>query len=156
MIRNSNKEIRNHVVTEADGTKRPPIIKVIGGGEDKDKETFQTKNNESLFVVTVELEECLMKPIIHEAEYGQEGYINYGPAVKVQLQGGGVEKLVREKKAADAKAKGIVRKKRELTDQEKAEKKRLRKGKKLDKKIRARREAKQNRSVEKGGKKPRI
>ena len=72
--------------------------------------------------------------------------------IKVQLQGGGIEKLVREKKAADAKAKGIVRKKRELTDAEKAEKKRLRKGKKLDKKRDKKRELKQIKALEEGGK----
>ena len=68
-----------------------------------------------------------------------------------------MEKLIREKKSADAKAKGIQRKKRELTDAEKAEKKRLRKGKKMDKKIKARREAKKNGTTgEDGGKKQRI
>ena len=96
-----------------------------------------------------------MKPLVHEAEYRQEGYINYGPAIKVKLQGGGIEKLIREKKAEDAKAKGIPRKKRELTEAEKAEKKRLRKGKKMDKKIKARREAKKSGSVDDGGKKMR-
>ena len=153
MIRNSNNSIRNFVVTEKDGSTRPPKIRVIGGGEDKDKETIVTKKGEDLFVVTVELEECLMQPIVYDAPYGQEGYINYGPAIKVQLQGGGMEKLVREKKLADAKASGKQRKKRELTDAEKAEKKRLRKGKKLDKKIKARRESKQKSGLDEASKK---
>ena len=158
MIRNSNKEIRNYVVTEPDGTMRPPIIKVIGGGEDKEKETIKTQGTaDDLFVCTLEMEECIIKLIVDQAEYGQEGYINYGSMIKVQLQGGGIEKLVREKKLADAKAKGIQRKKRELTDAEKAKKKMLRKGKKLDKKIKARREAKKNASTgEEGGKRPKI
>ena len=74
------------------------------------------------------------------------------PLLLPELQGGGIEKLVREKKLTEAKAKGIQRKKRELTDAEKAEKKRLRKGKKLVKKIKAHKEAKKSR-VDEGGKK---
>ena len=137
IIRASNRGIRNYIVTEKDGTQRAPRFRIINGGEDLDKEIVKQKDGTPTdnFVLVLEMEECLMDPIVWQAEAGREGYINIGALLKVQLQGGGIEKLINDKKLEEAKKTGKIRKKKTFTPEEMEEKKKRRKARKLNKKL---------------------
>lgn len=142
MMWNSNYELRNFRMKDDDGTEKKPIFRVIGGGIDKEKEIIKRRDGTEgdNFIVTIEMEECLMKPIVWEAEYGLEGFINYLPMTRVMLQGGGIEKLIREKRRQENKKKGVKKPKRQMTEEEKEAKKKRRKENKMAKKIEERRE----------------
>ena len=136
IIKNSNHDLKNYTVEMADGVRRYPKCQIIGGGENFEKEKVLNKEETGYnFIVTIEMEECLMDVLVHNRPFGQEGFINFGAMLKIQLQGGGIENLIRNKRNKEAKAKGIVRKKRELTDKEKHDKKARRKVSKMQDKI---------------------
>ena len=106
IIRCSNYEIRHHpLIKNQDGTTRLPILRVVKGGLNYDEETTRRDGTRGdFFLVGIEVEECLMKHIVWEVQTGQEGWLRFGPSTPVQLTGGEIQKMIREKRAKEDKA----------------------------------------------------
>ena len=79
-------------VTE-NGQDRWAHVKIISGGQDKQREVGQKGG----FIVRLELEECLIDVLVNKAEKGMEGRVRFIAGSSVELQGNGIERMVKEK-----------------------------------------------------------
>ena len=81
-----------HKITDK-GQERWAHVKIISGGQDKVREVGQKGG----FIIRLELEECLIDVLVNKAEKGMEGRVRFIAGSSVELQGNGIEKLVKEK-----------------------------------------------------------
>ena len=86
----------NVPVTE-DGITRLAVLKIISGGQDKVSELGGRKG----FIIKLEIEERLIPIIVNGNEKGTEGTLKFSAMTSSELQGNGIEALVKAKLDAD-------------------------------------------------------
>ena len=89
---NINLKVKND-----DGSERMAHARIISGGVDKQREINQGGG----FIVRVEMEEALVKVLVNDAEKGLEGRVLFTAGSSVELQGNGIEQLVKQKQDKD-------------------------------------------------------
>ena len=98
----------NIPVTE-DGVTRLTVLKIISGGQDKTAELAGRKG----FIVKLEIEERLIPIIVNGCEKGTEGRLKFTAMTSNELQGNGIEALVKAKLDADEQKEKERRERRE-------------------------------------------
>ena len=100
----------NLKVKDDSGLERLAHLKIISGGVDKQREIGPGKNG---FIVRLELEECLARVLVEQAEKGLEGRVLFTAGSSVELQGNGIELKVKEKQDKDAEEARLRKERRE-------------------------------------------
>ena len=106
-IRMLNSHI-NVPVTE-DGVSRLAVVKVISGGQDKVAEIGDRKG----FIAKIEIEARLIPIIVYQCEKGMEGRLKFSAMTSCELQGNGIEAMVKAKLDADEQKAKERRERRE-------------------------------------------
>ena len=80
-----------------DGMQRLAIVSIISGGQDRKAEVGDRNG----FIVKLEIEERLIPLIVNAQEKGMEGRLRFSAMTSSELQGNGIENLVKKKLDAD-------------------------------------------------------